>query len=449
MSLNSRLLVTASVVLAAFLGLTGLTLDKAFRESALAAARDRLQAQVYLLLSAAEMDEGGGLSLPDTLPEARFASPASGLFGEVVGSGGEPVWRSASTMSFDISYPSAAYTGEAAFTPFEIDGGPTVFALSFGVTWELDGNAESRYEFRVAESTDSFTDQVAGFRRGLWGWLIAAAAVLLVLQGLILRWGLAPLRRVASEISEIEAGQRHELGSDYPKELRRLTLNLNALISHGRTRLRRYRNALDDLAHSLKTPLAVLRGAADSEASTEELRTTMREEIERMDRTVDYQLHRAAASGRTPLATAVPVVLTARRLASSLEKVYADKRLELEIRIDEATAFNGDEGDLTEILGNLLDNACKWAEHRVVLSSPTVPAANDGSAVTLVIEDDGPGIPEAQLAIVLERGGRSSSHRAGQGIGLAVVREIVEELYGGSLVLDKGSLGGARVQLTL
>ena len=196
-------------MLAAFLGLTGFALDKAFRESALEAVRDRLQAHIYLLLGAAETDAGGKLDLPDVLPDARFSSPASGLFAELATDDNQLIWRSSSTLSRDIPYPVVINTGESVFAQVSTSSGD-LFAMSFGVIWVDDGGEESRYVFRVSESTEGFQQQVDGFRRSLWVWFSAAAVVLLILQALILRWGLAPLRRVVTELGEVERGQKEK-----------------------------------------------------------------------------------------------------------------------------------------------------------------------------------------------------------------------------------------------
>ena len=444
LSINSRLLVSAVAVLAAFLGLTGLALDKAFRESALQAVRERLQVQIYLLLGAAETDAGGRLNLPDALPEARFSSPASGLFAELTTAEGQLIWQSSSSLSRDIPYPPVVNAGESVFTEVSLAGGDSLFAMSFGVIWVDDASRESHYVFRVSESTEGFQQQVKRFRRSLWIWFSAAAVVLLVLQALILRWGLAPLRRVVIELREVERGDKEGLSENYPREIRGLSANLNAFIRYGQTQLERYRNALDDLAHSLKTPLAVLRSANESDRSGAGLRQTLSEQVARMQQVIDYQLRRAAASGRSPLVTPVSVHSAAEKLTAALEKVYAAKGLRYTVAVESGTMFYGDEGDLTEILGNLIDNASKWARQRVQVSATQM---REGSGLCLTIEDDGPGIPESEAEALLRRGGRSVSPQAGQGIGLAVVREIVEELYNGRLTLTKSSLGGVCVEL--
>ena len=448
LSINSRLLVSAVAVLAAFLGLTGFALDKAFRESALEAVRDRLQVQIYLLLGAAETDAAGTLNLPDVLPEARFSSPASGLFAELVTEDDRLVWRSRSTLSRDIPYPSTTAAGESVFTEVGTAGGDSLFAMSFGVIWVDDSGIESRYVFRVSESTEGFQQQVDGFRRSLWIWFIAAAVVLLVLQALILRWGLAPLRRVVTELGEVEHGHKDGLSEDYPPEIRGLSANINAFIQYGQAQLRRYRNALDDLAHSLKTPLAVLRSVNESDTDISGLHKTLSEQVTRMQQVVDYQLQRAAASGSSPLMTPVSVETAARRLTDSLAKVYRAKKVRYSVVVDSNAMFYGDEGDLTEILGNLIDNASKWARKEVrVNASNTSEDGNARNGLLMTIEDDGPGIAESEIENLLRRGGRAVSPHAGQGIGLAVAREIVEDLYRGRLTIDKSEMGGARVVL--
>lgn len=444
LSINSRLLVSALAVLAGFLGLTGFALDKAFRESAREAVKERLQVHIYLLLGAAETDANGILNLPAALPEVRFSSPASGLFAELVADDKRIVWRSSSTLSRHIPYPTTSDAGESVFTEVSTANGDSLFAMSFGVIWVDDGGVESHYVFRVAESTEGFQRQVSGFRRSLWIWFSAAAGVLLVLQALILRWGLAPLRRVVSELSEVEHGHKDGLSDDYPGEIRALSTHLNAFIQYGQVQLQRYRNALDDLAHSLKTPLAVLRSVDESDLDRDALRETLSEQVTRMQQVVDYQLQRAAASGRSPLVTPTSVETVTKRLTNSLQKVYAGKNLQYSLVVDSAAMFYGDEGDLIEILGNLLDNASKWARQDVRVS-----ATGDGRGVLrLTIEDDGPGIAETEKETLLSRGGRALSPHAGQGIGLAVVREIVEDLYRGRLVLTKSDLGGASVELS-
>ncbi|MGH8651563.1 MAG: ATP-binding protein [Gammaproteobacteria bacterium] len=446
-SLNARLLVAATLVLAAFLGLTGFALDRAFRDSAFLAVKERLQTQIYSLLAAAHLDQSPQLVLPGALPETRFSMPGSGLYGQVSAKGGKLVWRSRSALGIEIPYPTVAAPGEAVFSEERASDGAAVFAVGFAVDWEVALNETRRYVFYVAETRAAYDNEVAGFRKSLWGWLLAAALVLLAAQGAILRWSLAPLRRVAWEVNEIEAGHRQELEGAYPSELRSLTENLNALVRNSKRHLTRYRNALGDLAHSLKTPLAVMRTALESDSDPAELRLTLGEQLERIDRTVHYQLQRAVASGRTALVTPVNVREVCDKLIQSFKKVYAEKRREFQILIAPEAQFYGDEGDLMEILGNLIDNACKWCRSGVKISAWLRPCESaKRPALELTIEDDGPGIPHEKQSN-FERGVRHDPAKAGYGIGLAVVKELVVEVYGGEVTLEVSPCGGTLVRV--
>lgn len=443
LSLNARFLLVASLVLASFLTLMGLALDRAFRQSAHASAQARLHGQVLLLLSATEFGDKQ-LQAPKSLPEPRLNSPASGLFAEIVDDANQVVWRSKSTL-LDIDYPTPNYDGIGNFALVPTDDGTSVFGLNFGVSWELDDETVKRFEFRVAESSVTIDEQLGQFRRGLVLWFSSAAVVLLFLQGLILRWGLAPIRRLANEVTEIEAGGRESFVGTYPRELRGLTANLNVLVAHSRNRLSQYRNALDDLAHSLKTPLAVLRSVTEGKLEDSELEGVVRSELDRMHQTIDYQLQRAAVVGRAPLSVPVLVAPVVERLSASLYKVYADKSLHINVDMGNVL-FHGDEGDLTELLGNLMDNACKWANTRVRVTAGKV-RSSESQSLYIEVSDDGPGLSETCARNVFGRGVRSTDLNAGQGIGLAVVREIVEEMYTGKVELARGELGGACVRL--
>lgn len=448
LSLHARLLIAASLVLLAFLSITGLTLDRAFRESALVAVQDRLQAQVYMLLGAANLAPSQALALPGTIPEARFSTPGSGLYATVVDGNGRLIWRSPSLLGRTIRFPTPPDPGAFRFKFIQTADGLEFFTLSFTVRWEVAPETYRRYTFHVAENRQGFINQVEEFRGNLWGWLSASALVLLAVQGLILRWGLRPLRQIARQVTEIETGQRSELTGPYPKELRMLTRNLNVLIRHSQAHLERYRHALGDLAHSLKTPLAVLHGAVENSPSDRELNTTVQQQVEHMNRIVEYQLQRAAASGRIALAAPLLVEPVVRKIVDALAKVYADKKLRFHLEVEPKIAFYGDEGDLMEIVGNLADNACKWSRHQIMISARTLKTSLQTQWV-LDVQDDGPGIPEGQRRTILDRGNRADARIAGHGIGLAVVRDIVEDVYQGKLEIGQGSLGGALARVRL
>lgn len=442
-SLRARVVLAAAGVLAVFVLLTSLALERAFRDAAESAREERLLSQLFLLMAAAEA-EGGVLVLPRDLAEPRLGLPESGLYAAVLDELGEPVWRSASTAGIDVPLQGALLPGRRLFERRRDDAGNDYFVARFGVSWAT-GTVPVTYTFAVAEDLAPYRKELARFRTALAGWLAAMSMLMLGALLLAIRWGLKPLRRVADEVAAIEHGRQERIKGDYPTELRSLTDNLNALLAHERSRQKRLDNALGDLAHSLKTPLSVMRGALDSEIGGRERIASLQEEIARMDQLVAYQLQRArsragAAAGLGPRAS---VAQTAARLGASLAKVYRDKAVELEIDIDKGLAFGGTEGDLLELLGNLMDNAYKWASRRVRVS-----AGGARRQLTITVEDDGPGISAQQAARVLERGARADEQKPGHGIGLAVAREICEA-HGGVLEIRKSALGGASVRVRM
>lgn len=442
MSLNARALLAVSLVLAAFLGLTGLTLDGAFRHSLEEAAYQRLEAQVYGLLAAAELGADGRLSLPVNLPDERFGRPGSGLYALVVDAAGNPQWQSPSLLGRSGLPRRDLEPGTWARDGDETPGAMFRFIVSLGVAWVDDAEQERRFTLSVAEGPLAYQSELQRFRTSLWAWLGGVAVLLLLVQLMILRWSLAPLRRVERELGEVEAGHQSGLSGDYPRELSGLTAGLNALLDAERRRLTRYRDALGDLAHSLKTPLAVLRGAG-TQANETELREAVREQGERMTQIVDYQLQKAATSGRTALMQPIAIEPMVRRLVATLDKVYREHPVEVQVDIPGQVHFRGDEGDLMELFGTLLDNAFKWSRGRI-----RITVHREAAGISVAIDDDGPGIPGPQIDRVRQRGGRLDHQVDGQGIGLAVATGLVEA-YGGTLDIRAAPIGGARIAFRL
>lgn len=446
LSIHSRLLLVATFVLAGFLGLTGWTLDNAYRESAETALKERVEAYMYAVIAASELRDDAHLHMPEDLPDARFSTPGSGLYASVQAHDNSSAWRSKSSLGVSIPYPVGIERGSSQFVMLKTSSGQDVLTFNFGLAWAINGK-ERAFTFSVAESMNAFDAQVAAFRHSLWGSLLAGSILLLAAQGTILRWGLAPLRRLTEGLRAVEHGESENIAGRFPKELAGLSAQLNAFIANERTHLDRHRNALGELAHSLKTPLAVLQGTLEqSEGATVELNDELRDQISRMRQIVDYHLQRAATSGRFTLKSAVDVESTVQRLVAGLQKVYQAKNIVHKLNVEPTCTFDGEQGDLMEVLGNLLDNAFKWAKSSVVASA--IQGDSDSSqssrVLTISIEDDGPGIDESLVEHVLQRGGRASDDVPGQGIGLAVVRDIVE-VYGGSIRIERSPLGGARV----
>jgi len=259
------------------------------------------------------------------------------------------------------------------------------------------------------------------------------------------RWSLQPLRRIQRELQRVQRGGAERLTGAHPRELAPLADSINAFVVSEREHLERYRNTLSDLAHSLKTPLAVLRTALDDDRGARALREEVRAQVQRMNEIVSYQLSRGASTGHRLFAAPLEIHSRAEGIVTSLEKVYAAKGVLCEFDLDPAARFHGDAGDLMELLGNLLENAFKWARTRVLLTTRNEAArADHRPGLWLIVEDNGPGIPADRVEHLLQRGVRGDERVQGHGIGLSIVQNIVRA-YHGELVVDASEeLGGAR-----
>jgi len=357
-SLHARLLVAASIVLAAFLGLTGLALDGAFRDSVQTSVQDQLRIQLHGLVGGAVLGEDGSISVPEMeLPDPRLSQPESGLIALVVDSAGGSSWASQSMLGVVLKDLVSLEPNERRFSTPQNDAG--FFRQELGVGFESEsGNLARKLTFVVGQDRAPYDRQIQSFRKSLWFWLTGAALVLLLVQAVILQWGLRPIRRAADEVQRVEAGTLDELGSGYPKELQGLTSNINTFIHNEKRHLDRYRNTLGDLAHSLKTPLAVIRGLVDGNREVDE-------QIDRMNGIVENQLRRAATRGQTTLMAPVDLQGVAQKVMESVSKVYADKSTRCELDIEQGLKFYGEEGDLYEVFGNLVENSFKYGASTV------------------------------------------------------------------------------------
>jgi two-component system sensor histidine kinase PhoQ len=274
---------------------------------------------------------------------------------------------------------------------------------------------------------------------------------LLVIQFVLLRWALSPLKSMETNLKDIENGNADQLTGNYPVELRGVTRNFNLLIESERKQQAKYRTTLGDLAHSLKTPLAVIVGvvsdfSAENAAKVAAQLDTVKEQIDRMSQIVNYQLQRAVQSqNSSTLAKQVNVESVVVKLMDALRKVYIDSEIETRVSIAPAASFFGDERDLLEVLGNVIDNGFKYGKSMVAVTIAEV--AGTPYSLSICVEDDGEGIPEDKRDFVLQRGARADTLRQGQGIGLAVVADIVSSYGGEVLISTSESLGGAKVQL--
>jgi two-component system sensor histidine kinase PhoQ len=432
-SLSLRLLISAGFILSAFFAVVAFVSEQGFRESAEQTLKEKLQVHIYSLLSVAELTDTGELEMSDSLGEPRLSNLGSGLYAAIYQAGDILIWRSPSTIGIDLSTSLPLQPGEPVFLNDENGR----FVLYYAVIWENEAGLEQNYIFTVAEDESFVSYQVDSFRITLRTWLFFIGILLVLFQFLVLRWSLKPLRIIVSDLEAIETGNKSQLDGQYSTELAGLAGNLNALISSERAHLERYRNTLADLAHSLKTPLAILRGSIETTVVNKE---TIAEQISRMNEIVEYQLQKAAARGQKKLTGRINLTLILEKIILSLKKVYSDKNIVFSFTCKDSCLMYCEEGDIYEIAGNLLDNASKWCKKNVKISLIQLQKGkNQQFSWKLKIEDDGPGILDEKLHDILQRGIRADENIQGHGIGMAVVNELTH-------LLD-GKLSGGRSEL--
>ena len=455
-SLQSRQLWAASLGLIAFLALAGSALDRAFQSAAQSGLRERLHSYA-LAYANSDFARDGSVIPPWDPPDPRFKRPGSGLYAQIVLDSGR--WESDSSQGPHLPDGAMLAPGRQIFEgPLpvtRIDGHQgEVYRYGYGLAWSGNGDGDADreipYTVYILEDTTGLGRQVAAFRAALWRYLGGAGVVLLLLQMLVLRWSLRPLRDVIGELKRVQAGAAAGMSEAHPRELEPLTESINAFIQSERENLDRQRNTLADLAHSLKTPLAVLRSRLDADTGEAELREEVDAQLRRMNDLVSYQLARAARSGHQLFAAPIEIEPQAEQIVVGLEKVYAAKGVLCEFEIAPEARFHGETGDLQELLGNLLENAFKWAKSRVLLTvAEGAQAPGRRAGLVVVVEDDGPGIADDRIAYVLQRGVRGDERVQGHAIGLSIVQDIIRSYRGELRVGRSQELGGGRFEVEL
>lgn len=488
-SLQGRLMATTAIALCLFLLATGWIWERLFTTSVRASAEEQMLIVAYGLVDATRKDAdpgafrgpyaseaehperlpvvGTSILLPDELGEPRLSRPNSGLYAYIETADGRLAWRSPSmTITSVAAAPNPRPPpGDSRFHRIEIDGVEPRFLLGYTVILEeLD---DSELTFWVLTDQSPFNAEIREFRRSLVVGVIAATLLLIVLQLGTLLWGLRPLRRMAERVRALHAGQRGDIGEDYPAELAQLAHTMNRFVGHELENRERYRRAMGDLAHSLKTPLAVLKNALVDPGRPD--KAVFDDQIDRMEATINRQLSRATAIPPVLPHEPVPVTPLLERLCRALDKAYAGKRVDVEIQAT-PVQVRADERDVMDVLGNLLENAYKYSHSKVRISAKrepsSAPRASDRRStvpngaeqartqsdprqvVRIVVEDDGDGIPEAAKQYVFERGARADTAHSGHGIGLASAVELATA-YGGTVELADSALGGAKVILRM
>lgn len=441
-TLFGRLLLASLIVLGLYFTLMGYIASQLFIDNRVASKHEQLRLQNQVLLSAAQFGDNT-IELPEELREARFDTYESGLYGYISSENGDIIWSSYSAHSVPIDpqllIVSNPTPGKAQFLETA-----EYFVYHYNVLWEFIDDQPQLLTFSVLEDRRPTQQTINQFQQRLSLWLSAIGAVLIVMLLLLLRWGTQPLRQLARKLKQVESGEADRLEGNYPLELHAVTHNLNELLVAERRQRERYRATLADLAHSLKTPLAVIRAELDGGGEEQALTATLiADQTSRMDEIISHQLQRAVASGPRHLGETVDIEACVERLILALEKVYAEKHIAFILKVPHQAVFKGDERDLIEVMGNLLDNACKACKNSI-----EVTVQNNKQSLHIAIHDDGDGIPAALRDQLVKRGVRADLRSSGQGIGLDVARDIIQS-YGGEMTIAESHLGGALFQISL
>lgn len=428
------------------MALAGVALDKAFQRVIRSNIQDSLKTLAVSLITSTHPGPQGEVVIPQNRLQSDLTVPRSGLIALVIDRRGDIVWRSPSSLGENLPLVDPIAPGVTDFQHNKYEAA-LPFIYSFGSAWENQGFSDPYLTFVVIQHKTAYLRQIKDYRENLFQWLGGGSLLILIIYlGIILR-SLKPLQRVVKEIDAIEDGNSDHIQGHYPEELEFLTQRINRFIQNEREQLARYRHGLDDLAHSLKTPLAVIQGMGDIDSQHQSDAQLLQEQVARMSDIIDYQLKRAASAGRHTLGTDhTPLCPIIEKIFSSLGKVYANKQIEHRIECSESLMFPGDKDDLYEIIGNVSDNAYKWAISLVTIRCE-LQQQKKNAWLVFTVEDDGPGFSLASQQQITERGVRADEEVPGQGIGLAVVQNIVRSYHGG-LRTGKSELGGAMIELS-
>ncbi|KJY88947.1 GHKL domain-containing protein [Pseudoalteromonas piscicida] len=406
------------------------SVGRAYYSSLVDATEKTLEAHLYSLISEVEF-VSNGLEMPRSILAPELNRLNSDTYA-LVYQDNSLVWYSESAVNLSISPDfSENQAGASEFKRVEYNG---VLFWQLSLTVIL-GNAEQSQQARfvLLKKNDALMELMSGFRNTLVNWMLVMGVVIAGLMAFGFVWNARPLQRLDKEIKEIEAGERDKITGLYPVELLTIKSDLNLLLESQKRQKERYRASLSDLAHALKTPLAVIKSsplAKDADAQ---------EQLDRINAMIEHQLKRAAtgASDTWKKQTSVKPVLDS--ILNAMTKVYHDKHIQFSSECSEEVAFLGDKTDLMEILGNIIDNACKACGSLVDIKV----SAPKKRLLIIEVEDDGPGIPEHRRSELLTRGARLDTYEAGHGVGMAIVSDLVKS-YHGLMQIGTSQHGGAK-----
>jgi len=446
-SIASRLFLSAAFWSATILALAGLGLSALNARTAEANFDGELDVYVKALVANVAVAEEPRSTAPPVIAP-QFELPFSGWYWQIDRLDAEQPDIRTSRSLFGALLPrlqgESMKRGQAS--GYAIGPGEKTVRM---IEREIDAGEEGRFLVQVAANAEVIQTQILNFEYWLAATFLALALALIGSTALAVRFGLRPLRRLREGVAAIRQGESLRIEGEFPEDVAPLAAELNLLIDSNREVVERARTQVGNLAHALKTPLSVIVNEAD--AGSPALADKVREQAALMTQQVSFYLDRARAAARaTSSNTATELKPVVEALARTFDKVYAERGLDFEVGEIEALRFRGEAQDLTDLIGNLLDNSGKWARSHVLVSAAREPATNpQGRPFFLVsIDDDGAGLDVAAREAAVERGRRLDETRPGSGLGLSIVVDLAA-VYGGSLSLEDSALGGLRATLRL
>lgn len=434
-SLRSRLLLGALVWVIAASIAGGWALSYAFRSAAQNAFDARLSSLVAVLIGLVDVQPDGQLRLARAIGDPQFEQVYSGWYWLAADGTNTPL-RSRSLWDLALDAPSVPVASTPMITAARDPLGREIRLATQRVV--LPG-ASGPITFVVTGDAEALREEIRNFDLVLRIALGALGLGLLLAVLVQIRFGLRPLERLAAEVQAVRSGQADRLPALETAELDGVVAEVNSLIEHNQRIVERARSSASDLAHALKTPLAVMKTLEDDDDGAAHERAL---QLAAMERIVTRHLARASAAGPGRRA-AVPIAPIVDEIARGLARVHADRSLQIDNEIRTGTSYPADREDLEELLGNLIENACKWATRRV-----RVTDREENDRLIVVVEDDGPGMPFEQAKHAADRGVRFDERVSGSGLGLAIVTDLVA-LYEGELTISHADLGGVKAQVAL
>jgi len=450
-SLAVRLFLWATAWTVVILIVTGIALSTLYRHAVERAFDRRLDVYLRTLVAAVASPEESGDKFPQSIGEPLFELPLSGWYWQVTRLDTKTPEVHSSRSLWDANLPRLPPDKSSSDSEYRqgYAPGPEDQDLRL-VERNIDLGADGRYLIAVAGDASEIDDETHSFDRAIMITFTALTMALLLTTALQVRFGLAPLTRISESLAAIRSGRAERLQGEFPVEIAPLARETNALIDANREIVERARTHVGNLAQALKTPLSVIVNEASARGG-EPFALKVLEQTDIMRDQVARQLERARLAARSGVARAlvdVPPVVIA--LARTMEKLHRDREIAIDVDVPEHARFRGEQQDLEEMVGNLVDNGCKWAQSRVAIEVLTDQATADDEKgrVHIIVDDDGPGLSPTEREQVALRGQRLDETKPGSGLGLSIVVELAR-LYGGALTLGTAPIGGLRAELAL